>query len=385
MKKNLVLSLEDTTGLSFRHSVCDELGDVSSAKKDKNEAKGRSIFYHSSLMLDAQTEKVIGLAGQHHWHRTKKVEKGEQAQQRSIKEKESYKWQQTSEALNEQYENTDNIIHVCDRESDIYEYLDHQQSNNNRFIVRANHDRKLINLDCKLHRASKTQSPKMHYTIDIAQRGGRKARKATIALSYFEGTISSPKRISGNKTLTFNVIICQELGEGNQDEKLCWYLYTNEKIENAEQARELVRYYELRWRIEEFHKVWKTDGTDVEKLRMQSKGNMERMTVILAFVSVLIMQLKELAQNKEEAKQIAGDDFFSQREWKLLWLKTEKKPLPVEVPSLYWCYYALAKLGGWYDSKRTGKVGTKVMWSGWQALMIMIDGIEIAKALPDDD
>ena len=39
------------------------------------------------------------------------------------------------------------------------------------------------------------------------------------------------------------------------------------------------------------------------------------------------MQLKELAQNQEEAKQSPRDEFFSQREWKLLWLKTEKKPL----------------------------------------------------------
>ena len=118
---------------------------------------------------------------------------------------------------------------------------------------------------------------------------------------------------------------------------------------------------------------------------MQIKGNMERMAVILAFVAVLLMQLKELAQNQEEAKQSPGDEFFSQREWKLLWLKTEKKSLPVEVPSLHWCYYALAKLGRWYDSKRTGKVGTKAIWSGWQELMIMIDAIEISKVLPDQD
>ena len=153
-------------------------------------------------MLDAQTEKVIGLAGQQHWHRAEKVEKGEKAQQRSIKEKESFKWQKTSEKLNEQFANTDNIIHVCDRESDIYEYLDHQQSNENRFIVRANHDRQLINLKSKLHSANETLSPQEHYTINIAPRGGRKARKAKVALSYFEGVISRPKRVVGSKTLT---------------------------------------------------------------------------------------------------------------------------------------------------------------------------------------
>lgn len=66
-------------------------------------------------------------------------------------------------------------------------------------------------------------------------------------------------------------------------------------------------------------------------------------------------------------------------------VKNRKETTAVEVPSLNWCYYALAKLGRWYDIKRTGKVGTKANWSGWQELMIMIDGIEIAKNLPDDD
>jgi hypothetical protein len=384
-KKKLVLSLEDTTGLSFRHSVCNELGDVSSAKKDKVNAKGRTIFYHTSLMLDAQTENVIGLAGQQHWHRIEKVEKSEKAQRRDINEKESFKWQKTTEELDKQFGNTDNVIHVCDRESDIYEYMDHQLSNEHRFIVRANHDRKLINLDSRLHSVSEKLTPQAYYTVSVPQRGSRKAREAKIALSYCEGSIDSPKRVSGSKTLTFNIVICQEIGDENQDEKLCWYLYTNERIENAEHARQLVRYYELRWRIEEFHKVWKSDGTQVEKLRMQTKGNMERMTVILAFVAVLLMQLKELAQNQEEAKRRSCDECFNQKEWKLLWLKTEKKTLPGETPSLYWAYYALAKLGRWYDSKRTGKVGTKAIWSGWQELMVMLDAVEIAKNLPTDD
>ena len=383
--KKLVLSLEDTTGLSFRHSVCNELGDVSSAKRDKVAPKGRTLYYHSSLMLDAQTEKVIGLAGQQHWYRSQKVERGEQAQQRDIKEKESFKWQKTTEELDKQFSNTDNVIHVCDRESDIYEYIDHQIKNEHRFIVRANHDRKLINFDSKLHAVNEKLSPQAHYTVNVPQRGNRKAREAKIALSYCEGTIANPKRVTGSKSLTFNVLICQEIGCNNQDEKLCWYLYTNEVIENAEKARQLVRYYELRWRIEEFHKVWKSDGTQVEKLRMQTKVNMERMVVILAFVAVLLMQLKELAQNQEEAKERGCNEFFSQKEWKLLWLKTEKKALPTTPPSLYWAYYALAKLGRWYDSKRTGRVGTKAIWSGWQELMIMLDAVELAKGLPEDD
>lgn len=71
-------------------------------------------------------------------------------------------------------------------------------------------------------------------------------------------------------------------------------------------------------------------------------------------------------------------NFSIKRNGKLLWLKTEKKALPIEIPSLYWPYYVLAKLARWYDSKRTGKVGTKAIWSGWQELMVMIDAVKIS-------
>jgi hypothetical protein len=68
--------------------------------------------------------------------------------------------------------------------------------------------------------------------------------------------------------LPLNVVISQELNNPYEDNKLCWYLYTNEPINNIKDTKRIVRYYELRWRIEDFHKVWKSDGTQVEKLRM---------------------------------------------------------------------------------------------------------------------
>ena len=360
-QRKLVLSLEDTTGLSFTHSVCRELGNVNSAGDSKFTAKGRTLYSHSSLLLDAHTEQVIGLAGQHNWHREAKVDK---VQHRDREDKESYKWQRTTEALNQQFTSTNNIIHVCDRESDIYEYIDYQLSTGQRFIVRASHDRKLMSPDCRLHSLGDVIQPASCYTINIPQRGGRKARKAKIELSYSQVTIKRPNDATGSKTSTLNVVICQEVAGENKKEKLSWYLYTNEPIENAEQARELIRYYELRWRIEEFHKVWKSDGTQVEKLRMQNKANMERIAVILAFVAVRLMQLKELALNQEEAKNSSCEVFFNQQEWKIMWLKIESKPLPETAPSLYWAYYALAKLGRWYDSKRTGKSVSRLFGQG---------------------
>jgi hypothetical protein len=51
------------------------------------------------------------------------------------------------------------------------------------------------------------------------------------------------------------------------------------------QASEIIGYYERRWLIEDYHKVWKSAGTRVEALRMQSRDNLTRMYVILAFIA----------------------------------------------------------------------------------------------------
>lgn len=381
-QRPLVLAIQDTTGLSYRHSICSELGSVSSAMKTSKNPVGRSIFVHSTMMMDANTEQVIGLANQHYWFREEKSDKkSEKIHKRPIKDKESFKWQRNIEELSARMDSLDNVLDICDREADIYEYLSYQVSQGHRFIVRAKENRLLNQPANKLRELTDAIEPH-HYTIQIKQKGGRKERKARIAISYQSITIKKPKRGGGEPELNVNVIVCQEIGANDIKEKLCWILYTTEDITTIEQARQLVRFYELRWRIEEFHKAWKTDGTQVEKLRIQSCNNLKRVAVIQAFIAIRIMQLQELAQNKESAKEISCEPMLTRLSWKILWKKTEsKKAMPDAPPSLYWAYYAIAKLGGWYDSKRTGRVGMKAMWSGWIKLMTLVEAVEIVEQL----
>jgi hypothetical protein len=383
LQRPLVLAVQDTTGLSYRHSVCNELGNASSAKKSSKTSKGRSIFVHSTLMIDAETEHVIGLANQDYWIRDEKNEdKKEILQNRSIENKESYKWQRSIETLSNRIGCLSNILDVCDREADIYEYLDHQLTQGNRFLVRASDNRCLVEPKGKLKTLVEEQSAQSHYKLDIKQKGGRKARKATIALSYQSITLKKPKRVEGSPTLTVNMIICQEVDNSDNKNKLCWILYTTGPVSSVEEARKIVRFYELRWRVEEFHKVWKSDGTGIEAQRMQSRSNMQRIAVIQAFIAVRLMQLQEVAQNKESAKDASCDTLLSSLSWRILWKKTEKeKGLPKVVPSLYWAYYAIAKLGGWYDSKRTGRVGVKALWKGWLKLMLLVESYEMIKEI----
>ena len=384
MMKKLPLSLaiQDTTGLTFKHSVCEDLGDVNCSNTLGKPSKTRTLYAHSTLVLDAHTEHVVGLIDQRYWYRKTKV-KGtrEQQQLRPYEEKESYRWKQTLLDIKARTGGLSNVLNICDREADIYEYMDYQKSEGQRFLVRAKENRKLIEPECNLHQLIKTVQGQCCYEVHVRQRAGRKARKAQVTLSYQTATISKPKRAQGEPELTVNVIICQER-ESQQENPLCWILYTTEPVNTAEEAQQLVRYYELRWRVEEFHKTWKTDGTEVEGLRLQHSENIKRIAIIKAFIAVRLMQLQNMTQDSDFAKKVSCTTYVEDMTWKLLWIKIEKnKALPRDAPSLYWFYYAIAKLAGWHDSKRNGRVGVKALWQGWLKLAEMVESVELLKQL----
>ena len=379
-QRPLVLAIQDTTGLTFKHNVTEELGDVCCSKNKKS--KTRTLYAHSTLVLDAQTEQTIGLANQHYYYRDKKVSgTRDEQQKRAFEDKETYRWKACFEQVKVNIGDVSNVIDICDREADIYEYLDYHIKHQHRFLVRAKDNRILLEPNSKLKSLVETSPHQCGYSVDVKQRGGRKGRKAHMMLSYEAVSIKKPKRAQGKDSLDLNVIICRETNT-DVKEPLCWILYTTEGINSSEDALRIVRYYELRWRIEEFHKVWKSDGTDVERLRLQRKNNITRTAIIQAFIAVRLMQLQEIAQNNEQAKQISCEECAEKLTWQLLWMKIEKgTPVPAKPPSLYWFYYALAQLGGWYDSKRNGRVGIKVLWLGWFKLIDMVEAAELLKSL----
>jgi len=380
-KSSKILALEDTSTLSYQHGVAKQLGATGSIKNSKK----KGILAHSVLMVDANNEETIGLGEQYLWCR-KDEDFGQkhERKKRAYEDKESYKWQRSSEAMAERFAPViDRIISVCDRESDIYEYIKYKLDNQQRFVVRASYTRKLIGTSKDNKTFVNEELSNVSYQIQVKQKGGRKARLANIAVRVTEVVLSPPANKKDSKKLTLNMVSCQEINAPKGVEPLAWYLYTSEEINTSVEALNIIRYYELRWRVEEFHKCWKSAGTQVEKLRLQSKSNLEKMIVITAFVSTRLLQLRELVTDKEEAKKVDASLVFSQLEWQLLWAKTEKKRLPKTNPSLYWAYYAVAKLGRWHDSKRTGIVGWNALWNGWFTLTQLLEGARLVQKLSE--
>ncbi len=378
-EQQTLLALEDTTSLSYsHHSIKDTLGHSNQGNRH------RAMFVHSTLLFAPETHTVVGLIEQQRW--TRDIEKRGQRHQhatRPYKEKESYKWEQASRHVAERLgEKMSEVISVCDREADLFEYLTYKHEQQQRFIVRSmqsrcieEHDNRLNDYASKLLSAGSKE-------LKIPQKGGRKSRTAHLDIKYAPVTLKSPANKKEFDNISLYYVGCIEQGES--DDKLAWHLLTSEPVTNKEEALNIVSYYERRWLIEDFHKVWKSEGTQVEQLRMQSKDNLERLSVILAFIATRLLQLRFMNESKELSSSCC-ERVLKGKAWKLMWLKLEKKKLPKEAPNISWAYKSIARLGGWKDTKRTGRASVKTLWQGWFRLQTILEGYELAKSLEHND
>ena len=89
-----ILSIEDTTSVSYLHSVKNELGYTSNSNKE-NSAKG--YFVHSVILYDPDNNKTLGLVDQNVWsRRSEEYGKHNLRKSKSYQEKESFKWESAS-------------------------------------------------------------------------------------------------------------------------------------------------------------------------------------------------------------------------------------------------------------------------------------------------
>ena len=376
----VLLAVEDTTSVSYRHAVAAGLG----ATGSRREAKHRGYLVHSVLLMDATSERTLGLIEQRHWSRDPASYGQKHARkQRAYGDKESFKWEQASVRMAERLgEAMARTISVCDRESDIYEYLSYKLEHGHRFVLRAQSDRRVLASSQALFATAECEAQTLgRYTVAIAQRGGRRAREATLALRSMRLELQAPANRQGTGPLSIHVVLAQEIDPAQGEEALRWVLLTTEPVSCAEDARQVVRYYELRWRIEEYHKAWKS-GVGVERQRFQSTSNLERMMVITAFLAVRLLQLREhLDPALERDREVACDSVLTHEEWRVLWLAKERRSLPAAVPTIHWACLAVARLGGFADTKRTGRPGWDTLWHGWARLQQYIQGYRQAQQM----
>ncbi len=86
------------------------------------------------------------------------------------------------------------VISVCDREADIYDYLLYKLTEKQRFVVRSMQSRRIEETENKLYHYSGQLESAGQKQVHIAQKGGRKARTATLDVVYAPVTLKAPAK-----------------------------------------------------------------------------------------------------------------------------------------------------------------------------------------------
>ena len=153
-------------------------------------------------------------------------------------------------------------------------------------------------------------------------------------------------------------------------ESLEWFLLTNEPIEKAEAAREVITWYECRWVIEEYHKAQKT-GCDIERMQFTHESRLEPMIALHSVVALTLLNLRDAAR-RPDADTKPANEIVSQEYVDVLsmWRHGEVRP----TWSVHEFFLALARLGGHQNRRGDKRPGWLVLWRGWTDLQFLAIG-----------
>lgn len=343
--------------------------------------KNRGCKLHTSMMI-SPSGVPIGLFKQSAIIRTDaSFGKRHRRIPEPIEDKESYRWLEHFNALQDYFTPYPNIelYNICDREGDFYELLAARRVEHIHFIIRSQYSRALKEEpNIGIHDKVANSSVKATFKINVTNRETCKKRKATVQLKYckvhFEH--ASPRKFQKNlPPITMWAIQVEEINPPKNIKPVKWILITTKKISSVSMAKTIVRYYVLRWLIERFFYILKS-GAQVTELQLGTSQRVLKAIAAYSISAINIMRINYLARVHPQwtIKQIG----VSELEYKALYLYAHAniderlKFNPMHPPTTKDFVITIARLGGFTNFSNQPYPGLKVFWKGWNIFQTIV-------------
>jgi hypothetical protein len=124
-----------------------------------------------------------------------------------------------------------------------------------------------------------------------------------------------------------------------------------------------------RWRIERFFYTLKTGAFNIEKLQFETFSRFAKAITMYSLVACRL--LRTLYYERDHPLETA-ENFFSHNELQALHLREKRRG---GVFTIHEAVMAIAKLGGHLGRKSDGPPGIKAVWTGFQALQYLVEGM----------
>lgn len=368
MKEQAILVPQDTTTLTYDGKTRKGLGPVN----DSENARG--FFAHTALAVSKSTHEVLGVLDQQVYVRSdKRKPKNETAKQRKRRSRESEHWPEGQRRVARAMENAvgpkPKLIFVYDREGDIFEAFEECDRQKQSFVIRAMRNRLLENEEDEQGRRylldEVLKAPVMaHTTAQVHAKKDQPARTAQLEVRALKATIRPPRnRNRKGLSLEINIVLAIETQPPEGVEGLCWYLVTREPIETAADVLEVVRIYQARWLIEEFHMGLKS-GCAVEERQLETAHSLMNFLAFASVIACHLLSLRDLARRPEQT--LAANVL---RPSLLMTLSALKPRSLSPTPTTREALRVIAKLGGFVGRKSDGEPGWRTLWRGFERLL----------------
>ena len=368
----LVLSVQDTTALMFPTlEATTGLGTMSHKKQE-------ALVMHSALGVRPDGH-VVGLLHNEVWARpVEEFGKAASRKTRSINDKESAKWLRGIDRVSQLRERLaphTQLLHVFDREGDIHEVFQEIADRGHEAVIRHSVDRNVDGGHETSRRTVAAQPVLERLKIVVPRKKGQPKRTAKVVVRSAEVTLRPPSKHRERRPVTLGLVWVHEPRAPKGVEALDWMLWTTLRVRTAQQCKRVVKYYKLRWRIEDFHKVLKS-GCKIEHTQLKTAARIEVLLALSCAVAVFLLQLTHWARTEPDAPctLVLSDD-----QWRVLWEYTHKQGVPPGqcAPTMREAVRMIGRLGGHLGRKCDGMPGTKTLWLGWRDLQLLVEYAQI--------
>jgi len=304
------------------------------------------------------------------------------------------------------------VLIIMDRGYDCPDILDRLGANTVKIMIRATQDRKVCPRETTtIKEARKIARPVLEYLSEIPEMATIEVsvpvvlkdkesltgtsnvptderRTCTLSLKSVPVNIFlRPKKkqdLDNDSTIESKrewlapatVLLAEEVNAPKEYEPVRWMLWLNYDVSTPDELKQVISDYRMRWRIEEFHKIWKSSGTKVEETQARSAEMIEKIARISAIVASNLARMQRYLEVNPDAP---ATTCFSQEEVKGLQIidKTYYKGRLCKKyggTKLVFVMALLAKIGG-YENGSKSKVGVKMLTRGYHQVMNLIAGM----------
>ena len=348
-----VLAIQDTSEIKFNTTAERRrgLGEVA-----KGQARGALL--HAMVAVDARDGACLGLVGGTIWTRAGRITTAHS--KRALNDRESRRWLDTARTARTVLDEAVRITVMGDRESDLYAEWATLPDRKLDLLTRVMHDRSLVGGGTLYQAADKLRFVSTR-TVELKATHKRAARTATLCLRLGTVQLKRPQS-AGVKGLPdfveLTLVEAVEVGPPQGVEPVHWRLLTTHRVDTVADAWQIVDWYRMRWIIEQFFRILKTQGFRIEDSQLDSAATLLKLIAVTAKAAVITLQL---VQARDGQSNLHASVAFEPAHIQALAAlaaryqartPTQKNPHPVA--SLAWAAWIIARLGGWdgYPSSR---------------------------------